>query len=44
MGQHDAQRRAAWQVGAVASHDERAEQGDRHAPLWASWQAGLAAP
>jgi ATP-binding cassette subfamily B protein len=28
----------------VASHDELVEQGDRYARLWASWQAGLAAP
>lgn len=28
----------------VASHDELVEQGDRYAGLWASWQAGLAAP
>jgi ATP-binding cassette, subfamily B, bacterial len=28
----------------VASHDELVEQGDRYASLWASWQAGLAAP
>ena len=27
-----------------ASHDELVEQGDRYARLWASWQAGLAAP
>jgi ATP-binding cassette, subfamily B, bacterial len=28
----------------VASHDELVEQGERYARLWASWQAGLAAP
>ena len=28
----------------VASHGELVEQGDRYAGLWASWQAGLAAP
>jgi ATP-binding cassette subfamily B protein len=28
----------------VASHEELVEQGDRYARLWASWQAGLAAP
>ena len=28
----------------IASHDELVEQGDRYARLWASWQAGLAAP
>jgi ATP-binding cassette subfamily B protein len=28
----------------VASHDELVQQGDRYARLWASWQAGLAAP
>ena len=28
----------------VASHDELVEQGNRYAGLWASWQAGLAAP
>jgi ATP-binding cassette, subfamily B, bacterial len=28
----------------VASHDELVRQGDRYARLWASWQAGLAAP
>jgi len=28
----------------VAPHDELVEQGDRYARLWASWQAGLAAP
>jgi ATP-binding cassette subfamily B protein len=28
----------------VASHDELVKQGDRYARLWASWQAGLAAP
>ena len=28
----------------VASHDELVEQGARYARLWASWQAGLAAP
>ncbi len=28
----------------VATHDELVEQGDRYARLWASWQAGLAAP
>jgi len=28
----------------VASHDELVAQGDRYARLWASWQAGLAAP
>jgi ATP-binding cassette subfamily B protein len=28
----------------VASHDELVRQGDRYAQLWASWQAGLAAP
>jgi len=28
----------------VANHDELVEQGDRYAGLWASWQAGLAAP
>jgi ATP-binding cassette subfamily B protein len=28
----------------VASHDELVEQGDRYAGLWASWQAGQAAP
>jgi len=28
----------------VASHDELVGQGDRYARLWASWQAGLAAP
>jgi ATP-binding cassette, subfamily B, bacterial len=28
----------------VASHDELVMQGDRYAKLWASWQAGLAAP
>jgi ATP-binding cassette subfamily B protein len=28
----------------VASHDELVEQGDRYARLWASWQAGIAAP
>jgi ATP-binding cassette subfamily B protein len=28
----------------VASHDELVVQGDRYARLWASWQAGLAAP
>jgi ATP-binding cassette, subfamily B, bacterial len=28
----------------VASHDELVEQGARYAGLWASWQAGLAAP
>ena len=31
-------------VVEVASHDELVEQGDRYARLWASWQAGLAAP
>ena len=31
-------------VVEVASHDELLEQGDRYARLWASWQAGLAAP
>ena len=28
----------------VATHEELVEQGDRYARLWASWQAGLAAP
>jgi ATP-binding cassette, subfamily B, bacterial len=28
----------------VATHDELVAQGDRYARLWASWQAGLAAP
>ncbi|HEU5277351.1 MAG TPA: ABC transporter ATP-binding protein [Gaiellaceae bacterium] len=28
----------------VATHDELVEQGERYARLWASWQAGLAAP
>jgi ATP-binding cassette, subfamily B, bacterial len=28
----------------IASHDELVEQGERYARLWASWQAGLAAP
>jgi ATP-binding cassette, subfamily B, bacterial len=28
----------------VASHDELVRQGERYARLWASWQAGLAAP
>jgi ATP-binding cassette, subfamily B, bacterial len=28
----------------VASHDELVQQGERYARLWASWQAGLAAP
>jgi ATP-binding cassette subfamily B protein len=28
----------------VATHAELVEQGDRYARLWASWQAGLAAP
>ncbi len=28
----------------VASHDELVQHGDRYARLWASWQAGLAAP
>ena len=28
----------------VASHEELVQQGDRYARLWASWQAGLAAP
>jgi len=28
----------------VASHDELVKQGERYARLWASWQAGLAAP
>jgi ATP-binding cassette, subfamily B, bacterial len=28
----------------VASHEELVEQGDRYARLWASWQAGIAAP
>jgi ATP-binding cassette subfamily B protein len=28
----------------VASHEELVAQGDRYARLWASWQAGLAAP
>jgi ATP-binding cassette subfamily B protein len=28
----------------VASHSELVAQGDRYARLWASWQAGLAAP
>ena len=28
----------------VASHDELVNQGERYARLWASWQAGLAAP
>ena len=28
----------------VASHDELVEHGERYARLWASWQAGLAAP
>jgi ATP-binding cassette subfamily B protein len=28
----------------VASHAELVQQGDRYARLWASWQAGLAAP
>jgi ATP-binding cassette, subfamily B, bacterial len=28
----------------VASHDELVAQGERYARLWASWQAGLAAP
>jgi ATP-binding cassette subfamily B protein len=28
----------------IASHDELVRQGERYARLWASWQAGLAAP
>ena len=31
-------------VVEVASHDELVAQGERYARLWASWQAGLAAP
>lgn len=31
-------------VVEVASHHKLVEQGDRYARLWASWQAGLAAP